>query len=332
MTRNRLIWFSLTGFVLVAFFLLIPLDVYEHHTMLLSFIGGALFFGCLFMALGDFQSIYDITESSSEPTDDKLRKAAPFAVIPALILVFAFIMSHSSRVSSELKEYGILTKARVTGGESSSSTRRGHTTTTYDIRVTYYDSAKREYAAELDVSGSEFNDLYEGAIIDIVYSAKHPAVARPVLSLQEMAKYKKIAMGDVGVEHMIAILEGKVKPDSIKDYLNNVCYEWRQDADGGDYYINDQKKIAVAVALDQGKVLLIKEVLAIAVDQEQLFEKSAEAYGFKKREANDGEKTVTEYYTDDYVITKQRKDVDGQDSNDFLSRKALDVYSVIKIE
>jgi hypothetical protein len=331
MTRSRIIWFSLTALVVVFFLAGIPIDAYEKHEMLYSFLGGFLFFACLFMGLGDFESIYDITETTAEHTDDRLRKLSPFAVIPAFVMVFVFVMSHSSRVSAEVKEYGVLTKALVTGGQSSSSSRRGRTTTTYDVYVSYTDSLKREYTAELDVSGSEFKDLYEGAVIDIIYSSKHPSLAKPVLSLGEMSKYKKIAMGDVGVEHMIAILEEKVKPDSVKGYLNTICYEWREE-EGGDYFINDQKKIAIAVALEQGKVLYIRETMALAYDQERLFEKSAEAYGFKKREMNDGEKTVTEYYTDQYVITKERKSVDGQDSGDILNKKALEIYSVIRTQ
>ncbi|MEI9917437.1 MAG: hypothetical protein WDO14_01385 [Bacteroidota bacterium] len=46
---------------------------------------------------------------------------------------------------------------------------------------------------------------------------------------------------------------------------------------------------------------------------------------------NDGEKTVTEYYTDNYLITKERKTLDNN-SNDFLNQKALEEYSVMKVK
>ena len=94
------------------------------------------------------------------------------------------------------------------------------------------------------------------------------------------------------------------------------------------------ESIAVAVVLEQGKVLFIRETLAMGIDREQLFEKSAESFDFKRREMNDGEKTVTEYYTDKYLITKERRDIEGQSTSaeNFLNNKALDVYSVMKVE
>lgn len=331
MTKSRIIWFSLTALTLIVFFTLIPVDVYEKHDMLYSFLGAILFFIFLFMGLGDFKSLDEIIKQKSNETEDQLRKLSPYAVFPAFILVFLFVLSQSSRKSDELVKFGVLAKGVVIGGESTSSTRRGRTTTTYDITVKYMDSLKNSHTAELDVNGEEFNDLYEGATVDIVYSRKHPDLAKAVLNLQEMSKYKKIAMGDIKVENMLAILEGKVNPDSVRSYLNTVCYEWREHEDG-DYYINDQKKIAIAVVLEQGKVLLIRETLALSpFDPEQKFEKSAEEIGFKKRESTIDGKTNTEYYNDQYVITRERRSIEGQDPNNFINNKALEVYSLIKM-
>lgn len=332
MKLSSIIWYSLAGLVLIIFLGVIPIDDFDRHVLLYGFACSALFFGCIFFALADFKSLDEVTEKGTfDNTTHPTRKLAPFVIIPMIILPFILIFYQSSRVETELEKYGVMTKGKVTGGESSTTSRRGNKSTTYDINFTYTDSANNAYNVEDGINGDEFDKLYEGAIIDIVYSSKHPGLAEAVLSLKDLQKYKKIAVADVGIEHLIPLLEGTVKDDSIMVYLNNVCYEWQMDSEN--YFVNNHKEVAIKVAGDRSRIVFIKQTTAYAYNPEQPFEKSLEKYGFKKKSStSDDGKTNEVFYTDKYTIMKDRQVSEAKDNADFLNQAAFDIWYVDKVE
>jgi hypothetical protein len=332
MSISKIIWFALAGLVLIIFLGVIPIDEYDRHVILYGFGCSILFFGCLFFALADFKSIDEVTEKGTfdNPTHPT-RKLAPFVIIPAILLPFALIFYQSSRVETELEKFGVMTKGKVTGGESSTTSRRGQKSTSYDINFTYTDSANNSYNVEDGVNGDEFDKLYEGAVIDVVYSSKHPGLAEAVLSLKDLQKYKKIAMSDVGIEHLIPLLEGTVKDDSIMSYLNTVCYEW-QINDSKNYFINNFKEVAIEVAEDRSRVVYIKQTTAYAYDLNQPFEKSLETYGFKKKSSTTDGKTNEMFYTDKYTIIKERQVAESDNNSNILGQTAFDIWYVDKVQ
>lgn len=339
MSISRIIWISLAGLVMIIFFGVIPIDNYDQHVLLYGFLCSILFFACIFMALADFRSLNELTdlieekEVKFENPNRPQRKIAPFVIIPAIILPFILIFVQSSRVDSELKKYGVMTKGTVTGGESSTTSRRGQRSTSYDIKFTYKDSTNKSYNIEDGVNGDEFDKLYEGAEIDVVYSSLHPGLAEAVLSLKDLQKYKKIAVGDVSIEHIIPLLEGTVQGDSIVTYLNSVCYEWRVSDEN--YFVNDHKEIAIKLASDRSRILFIKQTTAYSYDPTPAFEQGLEKYGFKKKSSTTDGKTVELFYTDKYTITKDRQTTEAStstSSSDFLNQAAFDIWYIDKVQ
>lgn len=333
MKLSKIIWLSLAILVLVIFFVVIPIDEYDRHVILYGFACSILFFGCIFFLLADFKSLEELTEQKRVFEDHTVptRKFAPFVIIPALILPFVLIFVQSSRVERELKNYGVMTKGKVTGGESTTTSRRGRSSTSYDIVFTYTDSANQTHRVEDGVNGDEFDKLYEGAEIDIVYSRLHPGLAEAVLSLKDIQKYKNIAVSDVGIEHLIPLLEGTVAGDSIVTYLNTVCYEWQPGDDNS--FVNSYKDVAVKLAADHSQVIYIKQTMAYAYDPDKPFEKSLEKYGFKKKSTtNDEGETREVYYTDKYTLFKDRQTGESRNSSDFLAQPAFDIWYLARLE
>jgi hypothetical protein len=329
MNQRRIIWLSALLFDLILFFYLIPIDVYDRYEMFFSFLGAGIFVVCLFQVLGDFESLHEPFEKADPGVPvDPLRKLAPFSVIPGFILIFVLVFHHSGRKEKELAAYGVLTKGKVTGGQSTTTTRRLQSNTSYDIRVIYFDSLQRQHYFKEDVSSSEFNDLYEGATIDVVYSKRYPALAAAVLSVEELSKFKKIPQEEIAIDHLLAILEEKVKQDSLLGYLNSISYEWTASDEAG-YYTNEKKEIAINVSPDRNQLAYVQKTNLLAVDSAG-FEASLVKQGFMKKASSVDGETKEFYYNDKYVISKQRK-MSEMTENSF-AMNVFDVFQVAKIE
>lgn len=330
MSTGRMIWGALLAFVVALFFFIIPVDVFDHYAMLLSFLAGACIFVCLFMALGDFESAYEIF-AKPDPGEEALepagRKYSYLAIVPGILTVFILIFWQSSRVTKELKRYAVLTKGVVVGGQSTKSTRRMNTTTTYDIRVSYRDSLNREHVFEDDVSGQEFNNLYAGAVVDVVYSKRYPALAKAVITVDELAKYKAIPRENLGIMHLTSILDGRVRPDSILSFLNSVNYEWTRSADG-EGFINEKLDMAVKVNGDH-LAFIQKGNLAVRYPNRFSFQEDLIANGFKKKGSTINGESQEIFYNDNYLVSKEVKRLEDDRSNAF-SFNVLEIFYVEK--
>lgn len=330
MSLSRIIFSSLSVLILVTFYALIPVDVYERHDMFYSFAAGFLFFGALFLALGDFQSIYDLT-SKPEPGEEvpALRKLSPFAVLPAFVLVFVLVFHQSSRKEDELAAYGRLTKGKIVGGKATTTTRRFQSNTTYSIDVMYMDSLDRQHKFEESVSGSDFNDLYEGAIVDVVYSKKHPALAKVVTDVSALKAFVNVPSDTLTIGHLTAILEGNVPRDSMVQYLNSINYEWTGETSGY-FFANEKRKIAIKLFEDNSELAYVEEFNMMTAVDDSDFERNLTKSGFKKKASSANGESQEFYYTDKYIVSKERKVSDNKSSNGMPTFEAYWIYHVMK--
>ena len=330
MSLSRILFSSLSVLILVTFYALIPVDVYERHDMFYSFAAGLLFFGALFLALGDFDSIYDLT-SKPEPGEEvpALRKLAPFAVLPALVLVFALVFHQSSRKQDELAAYGKLTKGKVVGGEATTTTRRFQSNTTYSINVTYMDSLDRKHVFSESVSGSDFSDLYEGAIVDVVYSKQHPALAKVVSEVSDLKAFVNIPSDTLTIGHLTAILEGNVPRDSMVQYLNSINYEWTAQ-ESGYFFANEKLKIAIKLFEDNSELAYVEQTNLVDVRKND-FESNLIKSGFKKKASSANGESQEFFYTDKYIVSKERKISEhNTDSSMGINIEAYWIYHVMR--
>jgi hypothetical protein len=330
MSLGRIIFSSLSVLILVTFYALIPVDVYERHDMFYSFAAGILFFGALFLALGDFDSIYDLM-SKPEPGEEvpPLRKLSPFAVLPAFVLVFVLVFHQSSRKSDELAAYGRLTKGKIVGGKATTTTRRFQSNTTYSINVTYVDSLDRQHTFEESVSGSDFNDLYEGAVVDVVYSKQHPALAKVVTEVAGLKAFVNIPSDTLTIDHLTAILEGNVLRDSMVQYLNAINYEWTGESSGY-FFSNEKLKIAVKLFEDNSELAYVEQTNMMLVEK-SVFEANLIKSGFKKKASSANGESQEFYYTDKYIVSKERKMGERDNSsNGMFNVTAYMIYHVMR--
>ncbi len=335
MTTRKIFWIIATLAVLSTFLSWIPVDIYENSEMFFHFAGGILFAACLFFLMGDYGSVYELIEDMTSKDKDRpqpgLRRYAPIAILPGFFFLGFLIFHQGDRVEDELKANGVLAKGRISGGRSTTTSRRFQSNTTYDINIVYEDSLKHRHDVSSSVNGSEFNDLYEGAIIDIVYSRKHPGLAKPVLGLDALSKYKKIAREDITLEHLTAILDQKVKPDSVLPYLNSICYEWKR-GDSEQLYSNEHRNMAIKLFPDGGELAYIVKTNLYAVNDDNL-ESTFEKYGFKKKARdNNGEQSIL-YYNDTHAITIETKKSDQpfNSNNLSLAMEGFRVYHIARI-
>ena len=332
MSLGRIIWLSLLFLVLFTFMKLIPIDVIDSSMLFFNFLCGVLVFVCLFMVIADFESFYELLNMSdpevkaSEPAS---RKLAAVAILPGIITVFALIFYQGDRKDDELQKNGVVVKGRVTGGQSSSTTRRGNTTTSYTLNVYYLDSLKHEYYLEDDVNSSDFNNVYEGAVIDVVYSKKYPSLAKAIVSVEELSKYKKIPQEMIVIGHLLPMLENKIKEDSIVLYLNSISYEWYPTGDKGTF-ANDKKNVAIKLAEDKSQIAYVQKVNLFEVREDE-FAKSLEANGFRKQASNiDGKEQVL-YLSEKYVVSSKREQ--GERSSDNLfDMNGFEIYYIAKLD
>ncbi|RAW00376.1 hypothetical protein [Pseudochryseolinea flava] len=324
MNTRRKIWAGLTVFVVILFCFLIPVHVFEGSPMMFSFLGGALLFVTLGQTLADFDAIYEVFDKPdpNEPQPPG-RKMAPFAIIPGFIFVFILLVMGSSRKDAELKQYGVLVKGAIVDGSSTTTTRRFQKNTSYDLMFSYEDSTGRKHQFEQSVNGSEFHDAYMGQAVDILYSKKHPSLAKAILSLSELSNHIKIADAPIQVQQLISILESS-KPDTIVNFLNGISYQWDQKSDG--VYANEKRNLAIKVFPGNQELAYMDNSSTALNHSNKDFESSLESYGFKKKAVADGNQSQELYYTEKYGVTKENKMVNGEDGA--LGFSVVTIYHV----
>jgi hypothetical protein len=329
MSLSRIIFSSLSVLILVTFYAVIPVDVYERHDMFYSFAAGFLFFGALFLALGDYQSLYDLT-AKPEPGEEvpPLRKLAPFSVLPAIVLTFVLVFHQSSRKDDELAAFGRLTKGKIIGGKATTTTRRFQSNTTYSINVTYTDSLNRQHKFEESVSGSDFNDLYEGAIVDVVYSHKHPALAKVVTDVSGLKAFVNVASDTLTIDHLLPILEGNVPKDSMVSYLNTINYEWTGE-ESGYFFSNEKLKIAVKLFEDNSELAYVEQYNMLSVETSAFAGRLARS-GFKKKASTVNGESQEFYYNDKYIISEEHKKSERNNSSEMFKVDAYRIFHVMK--
>lgn len=331
MSLGRIIWLSLLFLVLLTFMKLIPIDVIDGSMLFFNFLCGGLVFVCLFMLLADFESFYELLNMNDpevKANEPSTRKMAALAILPGIITVFAMIFYQGDRKDDELAKNGVVVKGRVTGGQSKTTSRRGNSSTSYTLNVYYLDSLKNEYYLEDDVNSSDFNNVYEGAVIDVVYSKKYPRLAKAIVSVNELSKYKKIPQESISINHLLPILEDKIKADSMLTYLNSISYEWYSTGESGTY-ANDKKNVAINIAEDKSQVAYVQKVNLFEVREDE-FAKSLEANGFRKQASNiDGKEQVL-YLSDKYIVSSKQERSE-QSSGNLLDMNGFEIYFIAKL-
>ena len=183
MVRKIVSGISLIG-IYTLFFHGIPLDILIEWSIGLSLLGGALFTVVLF--------IFFIEDDDGNELEDpeKTNWAIPKLIL-TLLSFFAFgitlIVVAGNRESNELKEYGVIGKARVVDG-SSMRLRRSRT---YKLEIIYYTLDETTMRSEVSVSQGQYERTAMDQVVPIIFSSRYPNMVRIFRSEDEQRQYLK---------------------------------------------------------------------------------------------------------------------------------------------
>ncbi len=336
MSTSKKIWLGISIAIVVIFLWGIPLGMYESSSFFFSGAGAVLLFVSLFLFFGEFTSLDEIFEKHDKSVPQPAgRNIAPFMVLPAFIFLFISFFYYSNKKSNALETNGVLAKGIVLNGESTQTTRRMRTTTSYELQIEFTDSAGTKYYFYPSVSSSEFNDVYQGAPVDVVYWREDPNVAKAIFNMDELSKYKKVPDNPITIANLTAILDGKVNQDSIRNYLNTINYEWTYGNEERTYE-NLKLKQAVRYSEESGTVAFVEtnHMMGQIISQDGKpvfsFDNDLIEKGYKKQ-ASSGEngEAVELFYTDNYVVQKTTK-LEQSQGNGF-GMNAYTIYLVAKV-
>ncbi len=337
MNRRRTFWLVCTFVVLVFLFFGIPLHIYQARAFLISTVGAAAFFICGFQFLWDFESFNKIKLSSSleKKTIPKETRLFSTMVFPALILLFVLLFYHEDKKVKVLKSEGAVSKGVVVYKEaiSTSSIRHG-TRTTYNVSVRYSDLSGKKYFISESVGEKKYKWVYEGAVVDVVYSQDYPQMAEILIGDEDLKKYLTIPTGDLAIEHLLSILGGTRPKDSVLNDLNRINYKWTL-KDSGTVYTNERLEMLIKVG-SGGLVYEQRSPATSRKDKDNIaaqfdFEKDLIRKGFTEN-ATQGVNTSMAFYNDKYTINKGTKTKeDLLKPGDVASTKYYNVYYIRKI-
>lgn len=297
---RRKVWLGAIISTIYLFWDGISLGIYNQSPGFFSFTGAAL--TALFLALfiGDFTSVYDFTEDIPKGSPKGL---APLAIVPGIILIFVFWMHFSGRKEAVLEKEGVIITANIIDGESTTTTRRFQSNTTYEVRVSYQPPKTHKYYFSQSINGSEFNSLYKGATIDVVYWKQDPSVSKALISEEAIKKAFKIEDRKLDFSDIDKIFTAHMKKEAILSYLNTIGYRW-ETQEG--IFVNERQKIALKLDQETQSMVYLEK---LSMGHGSSFESSLSDTedGFKKSARLVGEEERISYESDHYIIIKEHK-------------------------
>lgn len=217
-TKRRIIWCTLTVFIFILFYFLIPNTIYNTAPFIISIIGGILFTVCLAQAIGNFRNWEDFNSKNKE---DWRSRYIPFVVIPGFAMIFVFVMNFSSNEKTELKKHGQLTTGIIVDG-SAIKTRRAEI---YDLTVRYQTKEGRVCIVKETVGKNEFTKVHKGEEVELIYSTKDPTMIQLLINEQSIQSYTGSDERQLNITDLINLLN--TNSNQIKSSLNKITYGWR---------------------------------------------------------------------------------------------------------
>lgn len=173
---QKIVPVSLLVFNIYLFFELIPDHIAEAYSILFAILGGVITLILSFWT-----------------ADTLLRPLLKYIGIPIFLMCIAslfifgyfYIVKTTSFSSDELAKNGVHTTAVIVD-KTKIYGKRGRSVQSIDVRFTDQNQQRQE--ATIDVGNREYNSFRTGMEVPILYSSKHPNIAR--------ISYEKLRSGD----------------------------------------------------------------------------------------------------------------------------------------
>jgi hypothetical protein len=273
MDIRKIMWGLGAALTFTIFYSLIPTRIYNSYPFIISMIGAAIFTILLVQMIFDFRSFEDLNAPEEGEKADQRLKLLPFMVIPGIVMMIVFYMHFSTREENELKEFGVITQARIVNG-SSLKLGRGKS---FDLVIQFFTPDGKERIVQESVGESEWRSVGKGEVIDIIYSSKNPQLMALLLDESAINTYVKRENRRLRVEDLMAI-DG-LPDDSISGFLNKVSFKWAQTTtEGGKLLWENNNKNEYVIQQSPGMI----QYLFSDFRYFDAFEKASEAAGFQK--------------------------------------------------
>ena len=212
--KRRIIWAVLAVATFVLFYFLIPNGFYNALPLLISAVGGGLTMVFVVQIFANFKSFDEISNKEAGTTIQKLSGIILFVGFIILTIVYHF--NFDSKQEAELSQYGIQVKGIIVDG---SSTKRRRGGTTYEVTVAFKTKEGKQIRTSEDVTEEEFNALYKGLKVDLIYSSKNPKMIELLTS-----KFTDTEVRDITTSDLLGLMDKTNK--EVGETLNAIKYGW----------------------------------------------------------------------------------------------------------
>ncbi|MCX6318455.1 MAG: hypothetical protein NTW29_14280 [Bacteroidetes bacterium] len=189
MSKKQL--YFLGGAVLLFLFItrFIPIYVLVKAEIFLTLViaGGVGF--CIYQVLKpDEKKMY--TPENYEAGKSRMSLAIICAVLAAITTLIITIFNSGGREADYIKAHSVIAEGVVTSGKAKTTKRRGSSSTSYTLDVTFVVDGKN-YNTTVDVDGSEWSDAGIGMPVMVSYAKGHPGMCRILFNGEQVRKYSQ---------------------------------------------------------------------------------------------------------------------------------------------
>jgi len=226
MSKRKIVWLLSAILVFVIFYYLIPIGLINKTPFTFAIIGSLVFvFFCL-QAIVDFKNYSDFAKPMDTSKTWK-QKISLLFIIPAIAIVFVFTFQYDNRERAELTENGEFATGVIINGTGLTTFRKGTSRGgMYQLSIKFNTKEGEEISLFEDVTESEFDNVRQGNLVDLVYSSKNPKIIQLLLNKETVKSFpfKGIDQKDLGMEDLQKLVG--LSNDSLGIKLNRLSYRW----------------------------------------------------------------------------------------------------------
>ena len=188
---NKKIGFLVAAIGIFCFFyFVIPVTFVHSAQMFWGFVGSILTGVCIFLiGYQKQEDLYDI--NNYKKNNGKQTAGIVLGILVAVAGAFILYMNFESREKKFIEANPVLVSGTVVDGKSTTTKRRGSSSTTYELNVTYKDSNAIEYKTDADVNSTEWEKSGRGMSVSVVYEKNNPEICKVILSSKDAMAYVK---------------------------------------------------------------------------------------------------------------------------------------------
>lgn len=235
---RRILWGVGAVAIFLIFYFLIPVSISNSAPAIFSFIGAALVAVFVVQAIADIKSEKEFKEVNENPQKSKYL---PLALVGTLVVsLLVFYLNFNSQETNELKENGVQAKGVIVDGSSYRIKRTTH----YEVEVEFKTKEGKKIKVKEDVLENEFNSMYIGRTVDLIYLKSDPYVIELLTSDDALKKFKGSEERNITFNDLTKLID--LKKDEIGETLNKISYGWEYDEERAGWY-NERRDCFISV-------------------------------------------------------------------------------------